>query len=181
MYYEVKQIGDAAYPLSKNKATIIPRSERLLFEQEVLTRPSARFKTNSRIPYCLHDLFTPRDSAAQDGTIILDGTPPFRLELSIKNLAASDVSMKTIEVFEKAWKIDLPSYAFKSIGPHLVTIESVQDTSHCQQAVLDPLARSIWIDVAETAAIFPFERRENFCVQDVSQFQLEGTPPWTIG
>jgi nucleoporin POM152 len=181
MYYEVKQIGDAAYPLSKHKATIIPRSARLLFEQEVLTRPSARFKTNGRIPYCLNDPFTPRDPATQDGMIILEGTPPFQLELSVKNLAASEISTKTIEVFEKAWKIDLPSYTFKSIGPHLVTIESVQDGSHCQQAILDPVARSVWVDVAETAAIFPFDRREDFCVQDVSQFQLEGTPPWTIG
>lgn len=181
MYYEVKQIGDAAYPLSKHKAAVIPRSERLLFEQEVLTRPSARFKTNSRIPYCVYDRFAPQDFASQDGTIILDGTPPFQLELSIKNLPASEISTKTIEVFERAWKIDLPSYTFKSIGPHLVTIESVQDTSHCQQAVLDPSARSIWVDVTETAAIFPFDRREDFCVQDVSQFQLEGTPPWTIG
>ena len=37
IYYEVKQIGDAAYPLAKNKDAIIPRSERLLFEQQVLT------------------------------------------------------------------------------------------------------------------------------------------------
>jgi len=37
------------------------------------------------------------------------------------------------------------------------------------------------VDVAETAAIFPFDSRQDFCVGDVSQFQLEGIPPWTIG
>jgi len=57
----------------------------------------------------------------------------------------------------------------------------VTDTSNCDQAALDPLLRSIWIDVAETAAIIPFERREDICVGEVTQFQLEGIPPWTIG
>lgn len=181
MYYEVKQIGDAAYPLAKHKDAVIPRSERLLFEQQVSMRPSARFKNRNRMSYCYNDAFTPRDPLTTDGMVVLEGTPPFRLRLSIKNLAASQVEMKTVEVGDNVWKIDLPSYSFKSMGPHLISIESVQDASNCAQAVLDPLTNSIWVDVAETAAIIPFDRREDFCVGDVSQFQLEGTPPWTIG
>jgi nucleoporin POM152 len=180
MYYEVKQVGDAAYPLSMHNTVVIPPAERLLFEQEVVTRPSAQFKTNQRPSYCLYDPFTPRDLASSDGTIILEGSPPFILELSIKDLATSKVIRKAFEVFDKTWKIDLPSYIFRSIGPHLVSIESVEDSSHCQQGALDPLARSIWVDVAEAAAIYPFDRRTDLCVSDVSQFQLEGTPPWTI-
>ena len=54
-YYEVKQIGDASYPLVKHKNAFIHRSERLLFEQEVFTRPPARFQNNNRIAYCLND------------------------------------------------------------------------------------------------------------------------------
>ncbi|OCH96431.1 hypothetical protein OBBRIDRAFT_718237 [Obba rivulosa] len=181
IYYEVKQIGDAAYPLAKNKHAVIPRSERLLFEQQVLMRPSARFRNHNRLSYCLNDVLTPHDFSSPDGVIVLEGTPPFQLQLSIRNLAASEVHTETIQLQDNVWKLDLPSYTFRSIGPHLVTIDSVQDASHCEQAVPDPLHRSIWLDVAETAAIVPFDRRQDYCVGDVTQFQLEGTPPWTIG
>lgn len=180
-YYEVKQIGDSPYPLAKHKNDFIPRSERLLFEQEVFARPAARFRNNNRMSYCLNDALVPKDALTTDGQIQLSGTPPFELQLSIKNLAASKVDTEIIRVPGKIWTVSLSSYKFESIGPHLITIESVQDASHCDQATLDSLHRSIWIDVAETAAITPLNRRENFCVGEVSQFQLEGTPPWTIG
>lgn len=180
-YYEVKQIGDAPYPLDKHKNDFISRSDRLLFEQEVFARPTARFRNNNRMSYCLNDALVPRDAFTTDGQIQLSGTPPFELQLSIKNLAASKVDTEIIRVPGKTWTVSLSSYIFESIGPHRITIESVQDASHCDQAALDPLHRSIWVDVAETAAIIPFNHRENFCVGEVSQFQLEGIPPWTIG
>ncbi|KAI9068689.1 hypothetical protein FKP32DRAFT_1587461 [Trametes sanguinea] len=181
VYYEVKQIGDAAYPLAKNKDAIIPRSERLLFEQQVLMRPSARFKNHNRLSYCLNDAFEVHDYADGNGVILLEGTPPFQLQVSVRNLAASEVYTETIELHDSSWRVNLPNYSFRSIGPHQVTIESVQDASHCEQVAPDPLYRSIWVDVAETAAIIPFSRREDYCVGDVIPFQLEGTPPWTIG
>lgn len=181
MYYEVKQIGDTAYPLSKNKDTVIPRSHRLLFEQQISVRPSAHFRNRNRMVYCLNDALVPLDTTSSDGFVVLEGTPPFTLLLSIKNLAASHVDTKTIRVPTNIWRLDLPSYIFTSIGPHLISIETVTDSSNCEQAALDPLLRSIWIDVAETAAIIPFERREDICVGELTQFQLEGIPPWTIG
>ncbi|KAH7930605.1 hypothetical protein BV22DRAFT_1191200 [Leucogyrophana mollusca] len=180
-YYEVKQIGDSAYPLAKHKNAVIPRSERLLFEQEVFMRPSARFKNDARMSYCLNDALAPRDTLSPDGIIEFEGTPPFEVQLSIRNLAASKVHKESVVVHDRSWRIDLPSYQFTSIGPHRVTIESVQDSSHCEQADLDPARRSIYVDVAETAAIIPFDKKTDFCVGDVTQFQLEGTPPWSIG
>jgi nucleoporin POM152 len=180
VYYEVKQIGDAGYPLQKHSPAL-PLSERLLFEQQVLQRPSARFKSSNRLQYCMHDLLTPRGAPATDSIIALEGTPPFTLELSIKSLASSEVQIKSVEILETPWKVDLPSYSFKSIGPHLIKIESIQDASHCAQAPPDPLSQSVWVDVAETAAIVPIDRRKDYCVGDVSKFQLEGKPPWMIG
>lgn len=181
IYYEVKQIGDASYPLNRNKASVIPRSQRLLFEQQVLMRPSARFRNHNRLTYCLNDALTPHDYASADGVIVLQGAAPFRINLSVRNLAASEVYHEVVETNDHVWKLNVPAYTFKSIGPHRVTIESIQDGSGCEQAAPDPLYRTLWVDVAETAAIVPFDRREHFCVGDVSQFQLEGTPPWTIG
>ncbi|KAI0639968.1 hypothetical protein C8Q77DRAFT_1043739 [Trametes polyzona] len=181
VYYEVKQIGDAAYPLAKNKDAVIPRSERLLFEQQVLMRPSARFRNHNRLSYCLNDVLTAHDHSGGDGLVVLEGTPPFQLQVSVRNLAASEVYTETLELHDTVWRVHLPNYTFRSIGPHQVTIESVQDASRCEQVAPDPLYRSIWVDVAETAAIIPFSRREDYCVGDVIPFQLEGTPPWTIG
>jgi len=179
MYYEVKQVGDASYPLSENK-DIIPRSERLLFEQQVSIRPTAYFTTRNRMQYCLNHALVPLDSSSQDGTISLIGTPPFTLVISVKNIVASHVDKRTVQVSTNTWRLDLPSYSFTSIGPHLVSIETVTDSSGCEQAALDPLRGSIWVDIAETAAIIPIEKREDVCVGDVTQFQLEGIPPWTI-
>lgn len=180
IYYEVKQIGDAAYPLAKHKNKLIPRSERLLFEQQVFPRPSAQFKNRNRLTYCLNDVFVPTEPGLSDGMIVLEGTPPFKLELSIKDISASQTELRTVEVFSHHWNVNLPSYMFKSIGPHLVNVESVVDSSSCAQATLDPLHSSIWVDVAENAAIIPFDRRIDYCVGEVTQFQLEGIPPWSI-
>jgi nucleoporin POM152 len=178
-YYEVKQIGDASYPIVKNEQTMIPRAERLLFSQEVLRRPVAAFKQRSRLSYCYGDSFTSK--SASDGVVAFLGTPPFEVRVSVKDLAVGETYEEKITVSDTTWAFALPSYTFTSVGPHLVTIESVQDASHCEQAVLDSFRSTMWVDVAETAAIVPYERREHFCVGDASQFQLEGTPPWSIG
>lgn len=144
-------------------------------------RPSAQFKNRNRVSYCLHDAFVPLEMSSADALVIFTGTPPFRLSLSITSLATSQTDVKIIETSEPSWKIDLPSYIFTSMGPHLVTMDSVEDASNCPHAALDPLASSFYIDVAETAAIFPLDRREHFCVGEIAQFTLEGKPPWTIG
>ncbi|TFK30930.1 nucleoporin Pom152 [Coprinopsis marcescibilis] len=181
IYYEVKQIGDSVYPLEENKNTVIPRSQRLLFEQQVAMRPSAYFKNRNRMTYCLHDTFVPLSSSSSDGVVVLEGRPPFTLTLNVKNVAASQTQIITVEIPSNAWKIDLPSYTFASVGPHRISIVSVGDSSNCAQSASDPLLSSIWVDVAETASIVPFENRQDLCVGELSQFQLEGIPPWTVG
>jgi len=86
-----------------------------------------------------------------------------------------------VTVHDATWRLDIPEYSFKSVGQHRVSIESIRDASRCEQRLPDSHDRSIWVDVAESAAIIPFDRREYFCVGEVAQFQLEGIPPWTIG
>jgi len=176
-YYEVKQIGDATYSLDKHNNTFTSRSEGLLFEQEVFTRPTARFRNNNGISYCLNDALVPRDGIT-DGQIQLEGTPPFKVQLSIKNFATGKVDTVTTTINEKTWTVSLPSYTFESISRHLITIESIQDALHCEQAASTSPNLSVWV---EKAAIVPLSRRKDFCVGEISQFQMEGTPPWTIG
>lgn len=181
VYYEVKEIGDSVYPLEKSSNSVIPRSQRLLFEQEVAMRPAAYFKNRNRMSYCLHDTFTSLDASSADGVVVLEGRPPFTLTLTVKNVAASTLETLLVEIPSNIWKVDLPSYTFASVGPHRVTIDSVTDSSNCAPSALDPLKSSVWVDVAETAAIIPFDNRPDVCVGEMTQFQLEGIPPWTVG
>lgn len=181
IYYEVKRIGDGNYPLAQHQDLVVPRNERLLFEQEILARPTAYFKQSAQLSHCLRETFTPQSTFGSDGVIFLEGRPPFHLQLAIKNLAEGETHLQTIEIHEHQWRIDLPNYVFSSVGPHIVNIVSVRDASSCEEAPVDPSKRTISVNVAESAAIVPFDRREHFCVGDTTQFQLEGTPPWTIG
>lgn len=180
VYYEVQAIGDASYPIQKH-AGLIPRSQRLHFEQQVFSRPAAFFKqTTDRITYCLNDHFVPRSDHTADGKVVLQGTPPFRLELSIKNLASSEVHKEVVDTSLHEWNVDIPHYVFRTVGPHLVTIDGVQDASMCPQADIEYGMLTQWVDVAEAAVIVPFDRREDYCVGEALQFQLEGTPPWKV-
>lgn len=76
--------------------------------------------------------------------------------------------------------VNLPFYHFDSMGPILITIDNVKDSSACAERDVERSGRYIWVDVAETAAIVPFDRKTDFCVGEPVSFQLEGTPPWTV-
>ncbi|KAF8527547.1 hypothetical protein BU17DRAFT_73948 [Hysterangium stoloniferum] len=179
VYYEVQAIGDASYPIQKH-ANNLPLSKRLRFEQQIFPRPAAYFKRSNRISFCLNDPFVPRDEYPMDGTIMLHGIPPFTLELSIKNLASSEIYKEVIETSLYEWTVDMPHYNFRTVGPHVITIDSVRDASNCPESDTEMGRRSQWIDVAETAVIVPFDRREDYCVGEALQFQLEGSPPWRV-
>ncbi|KAH7101362.1 hypothetical protein BKA62DRAFT_703554 [Auriculariales sp. MPI-PUGE-AT-0066] len=180
MLYRVRDIGDAAYPLRLDNH-IHDNDNRLQFEQQVLERPSAAFKNAERLSYCLGDALTPiSPSYKEEGVIVLDGAPPFALDLAIRNLGTSDVQHETVYVPTNEWKLNVPRYILKSVGQHLVEIQAVRDANGCDHAPLDPTRRNVWIDVAETAAIVPYDRRLDYCVGDALQFQLEGTPPWRV-
>ncbi|KZV93718.1 hypothetical protein EXIGLDRAFT_767824 [Exidia glandulosa HHB12029] len=182
VFYEIRDVGDARYPLNSDPS---PSSQsRLQFEQEILARPSAWFKNSERLSYCLGDALEPLSGSYKDeGTIVLRGTPPFVLDLSIRNLGTSEVQKHTVHVPENEWRLNVPTYNFKAVGQHLVEIEAIRDANGCEHTEA-PLGvaggKSAWVDVAETAAIVPYDRRVDYCVGDVLQFQLEGTPPWRV-
>lgn len=180
--YHLAHIGDAAYPLPhmRERYSNLPQLSGTVLEQQVIARPSARFKSIARASYCLNDRFVPRTSALDEGTITLHGQPPFLLEISVKNLASSETRLEKIEVISHEWKVQFSDYEFTTVGPYMVTIESVTDSTPCPQATTDSNRQSFFVDVAETAAIVPYDRHEDFCVGDVLHFQLEGNAPWRV-
>ncbi|KAF8336634.1 uncharacterized protein EI90DRAFT_3046569 [Cantharellus anzutake] len=176
--YHIAKVGDSAYPLVSSPE--LRRLSGLVLAQDVLARPSAHFKSSGTGSVCLNDKFIPKATHGSDGIVILHGQPPFKLDLAIKDLATSSVVTESVEVSSHEWKLELPNYTFKTVGPHIITIESFEDSSQCPPSTVELGPQSFRIDVAETAAILPFERREDFCVGDVLQFQLEGNAPWKI-
>jgi nucleoporin POM152 len=114
------------------------------------------------------------------GVLVFTGTPPFTVNFSIKNLATGDVTAESITTGSYEWNINFPDYILSSVGPHLISVESFKDASLCPPLPSDIGTASYWVDVAETAAIVPFERREHYCVGDVLHFQLEGNAPWRV-
>lgn len=181
IHYQVTAIGDSRYPLNDDRASPDTR-ELLHFEQQILARPMAYFKTASRLSYCLNDALKPKPEflANSDGMVVFEGKPPFVAHFSIKNLASSEVKHEMMEFNKREWHLDFPNYVFSTVGSYLITIDSVHDASNCDELVTDIAQRSVWVDVAETAMIVPFERRTDVCVGDLLQFQLEGITPWTI-
>lgn len=78
------------------------------------------------------------------------------------------------------FEVNFPTYRFDTIGPTLLTIESMKDSSPCDAAAVDDSRRMLWVDVAETAAVLPFDRKRDYCVGEPISLQLEGMPPWTV-
>ncbi|TFK40586.1 hypothetical protein BDQ12DRAFT_459576 [Crucibulum laeve] len=181
VFYFVEQIGDVNYPLTKQGGSVIPADAQLVMEHQVFVRPSSRFQTVDRLAYHLMDAFVPLDASSTGGVLILEGVPPFNVQISIKSLTTREIETMMVTILSHLWKISLPSYGFKAVGSHLVTIESVSDASGFTQTGFDPSFRSIYVDVSAIASITPHDHREHICVGDISQFHLDGTSPWTIG
>jgi nucleoporin POM152 len=174
--YALQHLADATYNTGVHLDTRRTRGLRL--EQNVLTRPAARFKSTARISRCLNtDLNLSHDPGA---VLSLTGTPPFTLSIAVRNLAEGETHHALIVTHDHEWAVNVPDYMFRTIGPHIVAVERVRDASKCAE-LGSASERSLWIDVAETAAIIPLERRVDYCVGDVLNFQLEGTAPWQVG
>lgn len=180
--YHLSHVGDAAYPLPapRERSKNSPRYSGTILKQEVLPRPSVYFKSAGPASYCLNEALVPRQGHYDDPTVVLVGKAPFKLTLSIKNIATSETRTAVVDVLTHEWKVEVPTYSLQTVGPHQITIESFQDSSSCSPSPVDPEQRTFSIEVAETAAIVPFDRRLDWCVGDVLQFQLEGNAPWRI-
>ena len=176
LLYRVDQLGDASYPLTKADDNFKPfkRTSELSFRQEVLPRPRAYFKASDRLTYCLHDNFRAGDLSAHSGVIQLHGRSPFYLDLSLHNLATGESRKDRIQLLQNEWRVELPDYRFETVGSYMLVIDSVRDASSCNREEEVSGISSLFIDVAETAAIVPFERRTEYCVGEMLRFQLEG-------
>lgn len=174
--YALQHLADATY--GNGIALDTRRTRGLRLEQAIHTRPSTRFKSTAHVSRCLNaDLNLSLDPGA---VLVLKGTPPFTLSIAVRNLAEGETHNVQIITNDYEWAVNIPDYVFRTIGPHVVAVEKIRDASMCDELGAAG-ERSLWVDVAETAAIIPLERRVDYCVGDVLNFQLEGTAPWQVG
>ncbi|TFK64436.1 hypothetical protein BDN72DRAFT_264822 [Pluteus cervinus] len=181
VYYDIAHVGDANYPIAKFPPTEAIRTQYIKFEQEVGTQPFARFKSKSRLSYNVQDALVPFNRRSSDGVLELKGIPPFKVQISIRNMENKQVETLMTEVHSYTWQLEFPSYHFKAPGQHIVTIDAVVDGSNCGRALLSPKDNWIQVDVSALANITPLNGRTDFCEREVVEFDLDGQPPWVVG
>lgn len=101
--YRLTGVGDASYPLNRNGASL-PRARGLVLEQQVLSRPTASFKSTERLSYCLSDPFVQKSHQGAEAVVLLTGQAPFKLALSVKNVATNEAYHETFDVHSHEWK-----------------------------------------------------------------------------
>lgn len=167
--YEFSKLGDYSYNHDAEKFRPIT------LKQEVCSRPSARFASAGKTyRYCKEE-----QPGNEFVPIILEGEPPFDLELEIKHHALKKPEVVPVR------NIDRRDYMFQiphmhlSLGNHAVTIRKVTDSNGCQRT-MDYDAPHVQVSVADVPTISPLEAQTDYCVGDRIGYTLAGTPPFNV-
>lgn len=170
--YTILAIKDAHYDFDQK----LLQSSTGLFsvEQEVFGKPTAGFHASSRFSYCVGQTF--KASRENTATIEFVGQGPFEVDLEVGPPGGGrPLYKKTItNIKGNSWKVDLPDHTFSHVGPQLLQITSVRDSSGCPAEILNDDSLYLGIDVLETASITPVSEREDYCVGDMLEFVLGG-------
>lgn len=191
--YVLNTIGDAVYAPSRLQGFSTEAPRRL--EQMVLPLPSASFASSgskhSRPSLCVGDGL---DRLSTLPVLKLHGQAPFTVSFEVVSALGSTGAAGVVShrftrmgIQTHDYKLDLAKdeFSFSSKGLWSIRVVQVTDANHCQSAVSDGSKRSgedkaISIEVAETADIAAVSSREDYCVGEVVDFSLQGSPPWTV-
>lgn len=170
--YTILAVKDAYYDFNQK----LLQSSTGLFniEQEVFGKPTAGFSAASRFSYCVGETF--KASRENTANIELVGQGPFEVDLEAGSPGGGRPLYKTTitNIKGNSWKVDLPEHTFSHVGPQLLQITSVRDSSGCPAEILNDDSLYLGIDVLETASITPVSEREDYCVGDMLEFVLRG-------
>uniref|UniRef100_V5EIR2 Nuclear pore membrane protein n=2 Tax=Kalmanozyma brasiliensis (strain GHG001) TaxID=1365824 RepID=V5EIR2_KALBG len=191
--YVINSVGDAVYPPSRLQEFSTESPRRL--EQMVLPLPGASFASTSskhRKPsLCVGDGLNRLESPP---TLKLQGQAPFTVSFEVAHAGSSSTSSAGSYRFTRSgiktneYKLDLggKEFAFSSKGLWSVRIVQITDANKCETAPMQDSKRSgqddktMVIEVAETADIAPVSTREDYCIGEMVEFSLQGSPPWTV-
>ncbi|KAM5486142.1 hypothetical protein MaudMau93_005216 [Microsporum audouinii] len=167
--YKFLEIGDNLYsPEKKAKDPIV-------VTQRVNPRPSARFESPSKVyGFC-------KEEEQEDETIpiLLEGVPPFTLELAVKHHSNAKPELLSIpNINSNRYALPVPRQ-YLDLGQHVISIRKVRDSRGCQRAT-EFDGSSIRVSISDVPTILPLESREDYCVGERISFSLSGHSPFEI-
>ncbi|KAI9787742.1 MAG: hypothetical protein M1839_000274 [Geoglossum umbratile] len=151
------------------------RHSPLVVQQRVNPRPSARFKDLGRTyNYCKEE-----ESDDEVVPIILEGVPPFYLEVGIKPHTNGKPETVTVpNINTKTYDFRIP-HRVLTLGHHTLSVRKVRDARGCQRKT-EFDAPQVPVHVSDVPAISPFEGKTDYCVGDRIAYTLSGTPPFNV-
>ncbi|KAI9680778.1 MAG: hypothetical protein M1817_004218 [Caeruleum heppii] len=167
--YKFSELGDYLYDHDARRHTYVT------VKQRIHARPSARFSLPGKTyRYC-------KEEVAGDEVIplILQGQPPFHLEVGIKHHSSGKPEVVRIPNIETThYDFRIPHHVL-ALGHHVVSVRKIRDGHGCERKA-DVQAPTVAVQVADLPSISPLEARTDYCVGDRIAYTLSGTPPFQV-
>ncbi|KAJ1023153.1 hypothetical protein NDA16_003306 [Ustilago loliicola] len=193
--YILNTVGDAVYPPSRLQDFSTDSPRRL--EQMVFPLPSAAFAStaskHNRPSLCVGDGLDRLESLP---VLKLQGQAPFTVTFEVVSASSSSAAASGTGAYRftrsgiktNEYKLDLnkDEFAFNSKGLWSIRVVQLTDANDCQSALVHESKRpgqddkAMVIEVAETADIAAVSTREDYCIGELVEFSLQGSPPWTV-
>lgn len=176
--YTFTELSDDRYEHDKRSF------EPIIVKQQVYPLPSAKFSNPGKTyGYCKDDP-TSGSISTETIPIILEGTPPFSLEIAITHHGSPQrpeiIRIKEIAGTSYSWSPPRASQGLE-LGTHAVTLRSVTDSRGCSRDISDTdPSRSVRVMVSDPPTIIPLESQTSYCVGDHVSFSLSGQPPFEV-
>lgn len=167
--YKFTDIGDNLYRSGKKNPAP------LTVTQRVNPRPLARFEQPNRVyGFC-------KEEADSEETIpiILDGVPPFSLEIGVKHHSNSKPEILSIpNINSRHYNLPVPRRYF-DLGQHVVSIRKTRDSRGCERTT-EYDGSSVRVTVSDVPTIIPLESQSDYCVGERLSFSLSGHAPFEV-
>ncbi|KAJ1595252.1 hypothetical protein NDA11_006750 [Ustilago hordei] len=193
--YILNTVGDAVYPPSRLQEFTTESPSRL--EQMVFPLPSAAFASTAskRNPpsLCVGDGLDRLESLP---VLKLQGQAPFTVTFEVVSTSSSSAAASGTGTYRftrsgiksNSYKLDLShdEFAFHTKGLYSIRVVQVTDAHNCQSARIQESKRpgqeerALIVQVAETADISAVSTRQDYCIGELVEFSLQGSPPWTV-
>jgi nucleoporin POM152 len=167
--YKITRLSDSLYDHDAM------RDQFPTISQTVYSLPSARFESPGHIyAFCKED-----SNGDELIPIILEGEPPFSIDISIKHHSSSKPEIVNVYPIEsRRHKLPIPRRHLE-LGQHVVSIHRVKDSRRCQR-VIERDASSVRVAVSDVPTIIPLESQTDYCVGERISFSLSGRAPFEI-
>ncbi|KAH8688889.1 putative nuclear envelope pore membrane protein [Talaromyces proteolyticus] len=168
-FYEITDVSDYLYDFDPKGGHSIKVA------QTVNALPSARFESPGHIyAFCKED---------SDGDelipIVLEGQPPFYLDISIKHHSSSKPEIVSVgPIKTNKHRLPIPRRHLE-LGQHVVSIHRVGDSRGCQRT-FDRDLSSVRVAVSDVPTIIPLESQSDYCVGERLSFSLSGHAPFEV-